>query len=118
MAADHGIAVTWGDEKPGREKMALDLWGEAVGWSDKLVSDARVERWDAVSFEATGGYPQGAVRYYGTTEQVEALVGSEDFQNILARGQIILNGFGFRRFVTGQAMYDGVLRFVPLVEAL
>jgi hypothetical protein len=116
--ADYGLAVTWGEFKPGRERKALDLWAEAVAYNDKLVADGRVERWDAVAFEPSGAYPSGAVRYYGSAEQIEALVASEEFVNIVTRGQLCLFNFGVRRFVTGQSLFDEVVRSAALIESL
>ena len=116
--ADHGLAVTWGEFKPGRERKALHLWGDAVAFNDKAVADGRIEGWDAILFEPSGTVPAGAVRYYGTAEQIGAMAQSADFLGIVERGQQFLSSFGFRRFVIGQAMADAVTRVPGLVDQL
>src|SRR5579863_367258 len=116
--ADYGLAVTWGELKPGREKKTLELWGDAVAFSDKLVANGGMERWDAVVFEPSGAYPQGVVRYFGTTEQVDALTLTQEVQTIVARGQHYLVGFGFRRFVSGDALFAEIGRFAEIIDTL
>lgn len=116
--ADHGLAVAWGEVKPGRESKTLELWSEAVVYNEKLVADGKVERWEAVLFEPSGSYPSGTVRYYGTAEQMGALAESEEFLRIVTRGQLLFLGFGFRRFATGQAMMDAVGQFAGVIESL
>ena len=116
--ADHGLAITWGDFKPGRERKALNLWGEAVAFNDKAVADGRIEGWDAVLFEPSGTFPAGAVRFYGTAEQIGAVTGAEDFLAFIERGQQFLFNFGFRRFLIGQAMADAVARVAGAVDLL
>jgi hypothetical protein len=116
--ADYGVAVTWSEPRPGREKASLDLWGEAISFNEKLVADGQVERWDGVAFEPSGTGPGGAVRYYGTAEQIQALVTSAEFSSLIVRGQLFLSTFGFRRFVTGQAMAEEFGRFTTIIDSL
>ncbi len=115
---DYGVSVTWGEPKLGREKQATELFLHAVTLNDDLVANGTVERWDAILFEPSGNGPGGAVRYYGTVEQMEALVRSEGFLTIVARGEILLHDFGFRRFVTGQALAEVMGRFSTLLDSL
>lgn len=116
--ADHGVAITWGDARPGRESKALELFLDAVNLNDKAVSDGRMERWDAVVFEPSGNPPSGAIRFYGTQDQVEALLRSEDIQDILFRAGLCLNDFGYRRFMTGDALAEGMARYGALIQQL
>lgn len=57
--ADHGVAVTWGDSKPGREKKAIDVFAEATTNNDKAVANGKIESWDVVFFEPSGTPPAG-----------------------------------------------------------
>jgi hypothetical protein len=116
--ADYGVSVTWGDAKPGRDQKALELWGDAIAQNDKAVADGRIERWDAVVFEPSGNPPAGAVRFYGTLEQIEAWIQSDDFQDTMMRGGLNVNSFGYRRFTTGDALAQGFARFAQAVSAL
>ena len=116
--ADYGLAVSWGDVKPGREKKALELWGEVVAFYDRAVADGRIERWDAALFEPSATAPGGVLRCHGTADQVQALAVSVDFLHLLGRAQQLLFNLGIRRFVTGQAMVDAFGRMSTIVESL
>jgi hypothetical protein len=116
--ADYGVAVTWGDAKPGRDQKALELWADAVTQNEKAAADTRIERWDAIVFEPIGSPPAGVIRFYGTREQIEAWIQSDDFQETMTRGGLLLNSFGYRRFMTGDALAQGLARFAQTISAL
>ena len=115
---DYGVASTWNDVKAGREKEGLNLWMDVVTMNEKAVANGQVERWDAVIFEPSPNAPAGAIRVYGTDEQVEAFIRSDDFVKLVNRAGLLLNGFGYRRFMTGQALADGFAQFTELVNSL
>jgi hypothetical protein len=115
---DYGVAVTWGDVKPGREKKALDLWADAVTMNEKAVADGRIESWDAIIFEPSGAPPDGVTRLYGTDEQIERFIRSEEFQDMINRAVLLLANVGVRRFLRGNALAEGFARFTKLVESL
>ncbi len=115
---DYGVCLTWGDPKLGREAKAIELFMEAAGFSDKAVADGRIERWDSVFFEPNGSPPNGATRCYGTREQIEAFIAADDTQNITRRAGMVLQYFGYRRFVTGDALIEVVGAYGQLLSAL
>jgi hypothetical protein len=116
--ADYGIAITWGDPKPGREKKALELFADSVTTNDKAVSNGKIDSWDVVVFELSAAPPAGVIRMYGTQEQIEEFIGSEDFQGPVERAALLLNNVGVRRFQTGGALAEGLSRYTKLVESL
>jgi hypothetical protein len=116
--ADYGVAVTWGETKPGQEHKALELWADAITQNDKAVADSRIDRWDAVAFEPSGHPPAGAVRIYGTREQIEDWIQSPDFRETVLRGEMLLNSFGFRRFTTGDALAQDFAEFAQVLGSL
>jgi hypothetical protein len=115
---DYGVAVTFGDPKAGRDQKALELWADAVTQNDKAVTDSRIERWDAIVFEPSGSPPAGVIRFYGTREQIEAWIQADDFQETMMRGGLLLNAFGYRRFMTGDALAQGFARFAQAISTL
>jgi hypothetical protein len=116
--ADYGSAVTFGAAKAGREQKALELWADTVTLNDKAVANGRIDRWDAVIFEPSPTGPAGAVRVYGTEQQVEEFIRSEDFQDQLVRAQLLCHDIGIRRFMTGEALVQGFVRYAQLVNTL
>lgn len=116
--SDYGVAVIWGEPKPGREKMALDALGEATTNNDKAVANGKIASWDVVIFEPTGTPPAGAIRLYGTQDQIEDYIGSDEFQDPIEKAQLCVNNVGLRRFVMGAALAEGLGRFAGLVDSL
>ena len=116
--ADYGVAVTFGDPRPGREKKALELWADAVVLNDKAVADGRISSWDAIVFEPSGMPPAGATRIYGSQDQIDQFIRSDDFQEIVQRVGLLLNNVGLRRFMSGEALAQGFARYANLIESL
>jgi hypothetical protein len=116
--ADFGLAITWGDPKAGREKHSLEVWADGATLNDKAVADGRIERWDAVLFEPSGTPPAGAIRLYGTREQIEDFAHSEDFLSVIRRAQLTVNALGLRRFMTGDALMQAFADFSETVNSL
>lgn len=116
--ADYGVEVVWREAHPGREKQALALWADSVAINDKYVANGELERWEGVIYDPAATGPAGSVRLYGTDQQVEAFIRSEDFTNIMLRASMLLNEVGIRRFMTGQALVDGFIQYATVVESL
>jgi hypothetical protein len=116
--ADYGVAVTWGDPKPGRERKALELWADTVAMNEKAVANGRIESWDAVLFEPAASPPAGVIRLHGTQEQIEQFIRSEDFDDIISRATLLLFNVGLRRFLEGNALLEGFARYTKLIDAL
>ena len=116
--SDYGVAVTWGDPKTGREKTALDCLTEATTNNDKAVANGKIASWDLVIFEPSGMPPAGVIRIYGTQDQVEDYIRSDDFQEPIEKANLTVNNVGYRRFVTGAALTEGIGRYAGLIDSL
>ena len=116
--ADYGVAVTWGDVKAGREMKALELWADSVTLNEKAVADGRISSWDAIVLEPAGTPPAGVTRLYGSQDQIEQFIRSDDFQEIVQRVTLHLSNVGLRRFMTGDALAQGFARYTSLVQSL
>jgi hypothetical protein len=116
--ADYGLAITWGDPRPGREKQSLEVWADGATLNDKAVADGRIDHWDAVLFEPSGTPPAGAIRLYGSREQVEDFVHSEDFESVIRRAQLTVTALAFRRFLAGDALMQAFASYSEALNAL
>jgi hypothetical protein len=116
--ADYGVAVTWGDAKPGREKKALESWADTIALNDKAVANGRIASWDAVVFELSATPPAGAIRLFGTQAQIDEFIRAEDFQAAIGRASLLLSNVSIRRFLTGAALAEGFSRYTTLVDSL
>jgi len=113
---DYGIGTTWGEVKPGREQQAIDLFMDAATMNEKAVADGRIERWDAVMFEPNGSGPAGAMRAYGTDEQIEAFVRTDEFREVLMKAELMLANVGYRRFVMGESLMAQMGQFTQVLN--
>ena len=117
--ANYGIAVTWGDAKPGRESKALELFSEAVTTNEKAVANGLLESWDAVIFEPSATLPAGVIRLLATSrEKLEEFINSDEFQDQVNRAALLLNGVGLRRFLIGDALMEAMGKYSELVKTL
>ncbi|MGO9457967.1 MAG: hypothetical protein ACLP62_13125 [Acidimicrobiales bacterium] len=116
--ADNGAAIMWGDPKTGREKKALDLFGSVIALNDKAVAEGRLASWDVVLFEPSAVPPDGVMRVYGTSEQVNAFLQSDEFEEALQKATLMLNNVGVRRFVTGGALMEVMGKYTGLLDSL
>lgn len=116
--ADHGVAVIWGEPKPGREKKALEVFTEVSANNDKAVANGKIESWDAVFFEPSGTAPSGAIRIHATREQIDEYLQSDDFLVPFQRASLLINNVGMRRFFTGAALLEGMGRYTQILDSL
>jgi hypothetical protein len=118
--ADYGVANTWVDVKPGREKQAMELFGTVTMQYEQAVKDGRLDSWDVILFEPNGapGAPGGAFRAYGTQDQVETFIRSDEFAESASRAQVLLTGFGYRRFIMNDALMKEMGTFATVLDSI
>jgi hypothetical protein len=116
--ADYGVAVTFGEAKPGREKKGLEVLAEATANNDKAVADGKLDSWDVVFFEPSGTPPAGVIRLRGTREQIDEYVQSDEFLVPFQTASFLVNNVGMRRFITGAAILEGLARYTQILDSL
>ncbi len=55
---------------------------------------------------------------YGTSEQVNAFLQSDEFEEALQKATLMLNNVGVRRFVTGGALMEVMGKYTGLLDSL
>jgi hypothetical protein len=78
----------------------------------------KIASWDVVLFEPTGTPPAGAIRVYGTQHQIEEYIRSDEFVDPIEKAQLCVNNVGYRRFVTGAALAEGLGTFAERINSL
>ncbi len=91
--SDAGLLIGWNRVAPGRDAMAVELWGEMLSYLMKLHSEGQVERFEPVLLGAHGGQLNGFVLVRGTQVQLDRLRNSEDFLVFNVRANKALEGF-------------------------
>ncbi len=102
--ADTAIFVGWGQPVRGREKSALQVFGESVQYWTQLQQDKQIESFETALLEPHGGELAGFALLRGSPEQLGALRQSPDFQRSVARAGLIVDNLGVVNASMGQAL--------------
>lgn len=117
--ADYGLSAAWKGSVPGREKQSMDLWADALTFAEKQKADANIEEYTVQLFTPTGGaIPAGILTYWGSEEQVLALLADEERNRITQRANLLLEGFAEARSLRGEAVMEGVQEYNDLIGSL
>ncbi len=111
--ADYALFIGWGRVLPGREEMALKLFGEATEYYGKLQQRGILESFEPVVLEPHGGDLDGFFILKGDAQKLNQLRSDDDeFMSLTARAQTMLEDVG----VVGAAVGNGVMRQIGIFE--
>jgi hypothetical protein len=111
--AEAALFVGWGDAVRGRERKALEVFGEAVGYYTGLLERGEIAGFEPVFLEPHGGDLAGFFIVRGDAEQIARVRGSDEFTRLNARAGLIVEGFG----VVGAAVGSGIDEQMALYQA-
>lgn len=106
--AEAALSTVWGDPIPGREKQALIIYNEAMQYWARLQQEGKIERFDMTVLEFSGGDVAGLLVVRGTAEQVDSVRRSKEFQQHVARGQLVSSHVS----VASAYVDEGLARFM------
>jgi hypothetical protein len=92
--ADAGIFIGWGAVARGREKEALDLFNEILGYYGRLQEEGEIESFEPVFLEPHGGDLAGFVLLRGDPEKLAAIRVSDQFTQYSIRAGLVVDSFG------------------------
>jgi hypothetical protein len=110
--ADAGLFIGWGQVVRGREDRALEIFNETIEYYGQLQSDGRIENFEVALLEPHGGDLAGYVMLRGSEEQLDAVRHDDDFQRLMVRGDLIVDGLGAVHALIG----DGLARAVTMYQ--
>jgi hypothetical protein len=87
--AEAALCIVWGAPIPGREKQALNVFNETLPYWAGLQLEGEIERFDVTLLAPSGGQVAGFLVVRGTTEQVDSLRRSKEYQQQVARVQLV-----------------------------
>jgi len=92
--ADAGLFIGWGAVARGREKEAVDLFNEILGYYGRLQEDGDIESFEPVFLEAHGGDLAGFVLVRGEAEKLASIRVREEFTQYTVRAGLVVDNFG------------------------
>ncbi len=87
--AEAALCTVWGAPIPGREKQALNVYNQVMQWWAGLQQEGKIERFDVTVLAPSGGEVAGFLVARGTAEQIDSLRRSKEYQQQIARAQLI-----------------------------
>lgn len=110
MAADSVLFIGWNRSLPGRETKAIELLFESLNFFAAQAKAGNIQSFQPVLLRPHGGDLNGFVMITGEGSKLDALVRSEEFQEILTVAQLILDGVGVTHGDTGEAVARQIQR--------
>ena len=92
--ADAGLFIGWGAVARGREKEAVELFNEILGYYGRLQEDGEIESFEPVFLEPHGGDLSGFVLVRGEAEKLAAIRVGGEFTRYSIRAGLVVDGFG------------------------
>jgi hypothetical protein len=102
--SDYVLLVGWDRATPGREQEAIATFGETVQYYTSLVDGGEIESFEPFFLEPHGGDLNGFVLLRGESSKLRALLDEEQFQRLLFKAQLAVEGIGLIMGVTGATL--------------
>jgi hypothetical protein len=110
--ADAGLFIGFGTPVRGRERQAIQVFGEAMGYYGQLEQQGEIESVEAVFLEPHGGDLGGFILLRGDAERLGRVRVSEEFERLSTRAALIVEGFG----VVGAWLGDAIGEQMAIYE--
>jgi hypothetical protein len=102
--ADSGLFIGWGQVVRGREKRAVEVFNESVGYWGGLQNEGKIESFEVVLLAPHGGDLAGFALLRGSAEQMAALRSDDEFDRRITRADLIVDNQGVVDAVLGEGI--------------
>lgn len=92
--ADSGLFIGWSNPVRGRERKAIEVFGEAVAYYTGLQQRGEIESFEAVFLEPHGGDLGGFFLLRGDRAKLAQIRASDEFFRLNMRAALVVEGFG------------------------
>ncbi|MBX7160716.1 MAG: hypothetical protein K1X95_10535 [Acidimicrobiia bacterium] len=115
---DNGAIISWSGVRTGRERKAMQVWGDALAFYEKSATDGRIESTETIGF--TGGFRDmiGGFMIRGDQTQIETFLESDDFLAQYMRAALVADDLTVTRCTFGAQMARTVGTYFAQVEDL
>jgi hypothetical protein len=109
--ADAGLFIGWGQVVRGREDRALEVFNETIEAYGQMQSDGRIEDFEVALLQPHGGELAGYAMLRGSEAQIDALGRDDDFQRLMQRADLIVDGLGIVPALIGEGLGRGIAMY-------
>jgi len=116
--ADSGLFVGFGIPVRGRERQAVKVFNEAFEYYSRLQQNGEIESFEPVILEQHGGELGGFFLLRGEKDALARIRGSEEFERITVRAELIVDNLGIVGAYLGERLMSQMSVFSQQVEEL
>ncbi len=116
--ADSGLFIGFGYPVRGREQQATKVFAEASEYYSRLQQQGEIESFEPVLLEPHGGELGGFFLLRGDQEKLSRVRGSEEFERMTVRAQLIVDDIGITGAFIGERLMSQMSTFIKQVEDL
>ena len=98
------LFIGWGELIPGRELKAVEVFGEAIQYYQRLLQQGQIESFEPVILEPHGGDLLGCLLVRGDQEKLSQVRVSEEFRRLTQRAQLVVSRVGVVGAILGPAI--------------
>src|SRR5438552_16398753 len=101
---DAALFIGWGATAAGRERKAVELFGESLRFLTNLVTSGEVASVEPFFLEPHGGDLEGFFLVRGGREELNRIRASDEFQRLAVKAQVFVQNFGVIGAITGEQL--------------
>jgi len=101
---DAALFIGWGATQSGRERKAVELFGESMRFLTNLVTEGRLASVEPFFLEPHGGDLEGFFVVRGDQEELNRIRTGDEFQRLAVKAQVLVQAFGVVGAVTGERL--------------
>jgi hypothetical protein len=116
---DYAHVTAYGAIKVGREKQALEVWGDAIELYEKAQANGLIDSYEIQLFQPTGGaLPIGIICLWGDEDQIDRIARDEDRLELQTRAALVVENLVESRAMRGASAMQAVGNFQTAIEGL
>ncbi len=116
--ADSGLLIGFGAPVRGRERQAIKVFNEASEYYSRLQQEGEIESFEPVLLDPHGGELDGFFLLRGDRDRLARIRGSEEFERLTARAELIVENLGIVGAFLGERLMSQISVFSQQVEEL
>ena len=116
--ADAGLFIGFGAPVRGREQQAIKVFNEGFEYYSRLQREGEIESFEPVLLEPHGGELGGYFLLRGDKDKLGRIRGSEEFERLTARAELIVENLGIVAAFLGERLMSQMSVFSQQVEEL
>ena len=109
--AEMGLFIGWGAPVRGREAKGVEVFNEGVAYWGGLQQDGQIESFEVVLLYPHGGDLYGFALLRGSSESIDRIRASDEFNRLVARAGLIVEGLGIVSAALGDSLGPQVERY-------